>query len=230
MSPESSFFGFYPHRSTLDEHEWIGSFESEWSCRVASGMRPTRTTKTRGSSNLPGHGAPHEREQNGPERSHGPQQEYTIGTTAPTHHVAENNFGTVWRLDLKKVQTKCFVEAKSPRQRCWKSGFWRMTFGCTCWTLELSSHIVKNLWSGTTETKSPQELLLARVPTIVMDILCHHHFHCQEAFRLLSSRQLHCSRDQVHAALSQSERNKSRSKLLGQTAIVSLDVSLASGL
>ena len=46
-----------------------------------------------------------------------------------------------------------------------------MTFGCTCWTLELSSHIVKNLRSGTTETKSPQELLLARVPTIVMDIL-----------------------------------------------------------
>ena len=46
-----------------------------------------------------------------------------------------------------------------------------MTFGCTCWTLELSSHIVKNLWSGTTETKSPQEFLLARVPTIVMDIL-----------------------------------------------------------
>ena len=75
---------------------------------------------------------------------------------APTHHVAENNFGTVWRLDLKKVQTKCFVEAKSMRQRCWKSGFRRMTFGCACWTLELSSHIVKNLWSGTTETKSPQ--------------------------------------------------------------------------
>ena len=90
---------------------------------------------------------------------------------APTHHVAENNFGTVWRLDLKKVQTKSFVEAKSPRQRCWKSGFWRMTFGCTCWTLELSSHIVKNLWSDTTETKSPQEFLLARVPTVVMDIL-----------------------------------------------------------
>ena len=42
---------------------------------------------------------------------------------------------------------------------------------CTCWTLELSSHIVKNLWSGTTETKSPQEFFLARVPTIVMDIL-----------------------------------------------------------
>ena len=44
-------------------------------------------------------------------------------------------------------------------------------FGCTCWTLELSSHIVENLWSGTTETKSPQEFLLARVPANVMDIL-----------------------------------------------------------
>ena len=46
-----------------------------------------------------------------------------------------------------------------------------MPFGCTCWTLELSSHVVENLWSGTTDTKSPQEFLLARVPTIVMDIL-----------------------------------------------------------
>ena len=90
---------------------------------------------------------------------------------APTHHVAENNFGIVWGLDLKKVQTKCFVETKSPRQRCWKSGFWRMPFGCTCWTLELSSHIVKNLRSGTTEPKSSQKLLLARVSTIVVDIL-----------------------------------------------------------
>ena len=36
---------------------------------------------------------------------------------------------------------------------------------------ELSSYTVENLWSGTTETKSPQEFLLARVPTIVMDIL-----------------------------------------------------------
>ena len=76
---------------------------------------------------------------------------------APTHHVAENNFGTVW----------------SPRQRCWKSGFWRMTFGCTCWTLELSSHIVKNLRSGTTETKSPEFFLLTWVPTVVMDILTY---------------------------------------------------------
>ena len=90
---------------------------------------------------------------------------------APTHHVAENNFGIVRGLDLKKVQTKCFIETKSPRQRCWKSGFWRMPFGCTCWTLELSSHIVKNLRSGTTEPKSSQKLLLARVSTIVVDIL-----------------------------------------------------------
>ena len=89
----------------------------------------------------------------------------------PTHHVAENDFGTIRRLNLKKIHTKCFVEAKDPRQRCWKRGFWRMPFGCTCWTLELSSHVVVNLWSGTTETKSPQEFLLARVPTIVMDIL-----------------------------------------------------------
>ena len=42
-----------------------------------------------------------------------------------------------------------------------------MPFECTCWTLELSSHVVENLWSGTT----PQEFLLARVPTIVMVIL-----------------------------------------------------------
>ena len=74
---------------------------------------------------------------------------------APTHHVAENDFGTVWRLNLKKVHTKPFVEAKSPRQRCWQSGFWRMPFGCTCWTLELSSHIVKNLWSSTTSRTTP---------------------------------------------------------------------------
>ena len=46
-----------------------------------------------------------------------------------------------------------------------------MTFGCTCWTLELSSYAVENLWSGTTKTKSPQEFLLARVSTNAMDIL-----------------------------------------------------------
>ena len=91
--------------------------------------------------------------------------------SAPTHHVAENDFGTVCRLNLKKVHTKRFVEAKSPRQCCWNSGFWRTPFGCTCWTLELSPHVVENLWSGTTETKSPQEFLLARVSTIVMDNL-----------------------------------------------------------
>ena len=45
-----------------------------------------------------------------------------------------------------------------------------MTFGCTCWTLELSSHVVEKILRGTTETKSPQEFLLARVPTIVMNI------------------------------------------------------------
>ena len=66
----------------------------------------------------------------------------------------------------------------------------------------------RTCWSGTTETKSPQELLLARVPTIVMDILDdfllargqrflnnhfhrHHHFHCEEAFHRSSSHQLH---------------------------------------
>ena len=46
-----------------------------------------------------------------------------------------------------------------------------MPFGCTCWTLELSSHIVKNLRSGTTEPKSSQEFFLTWVSTIVMDIL-----------------------------------------------------------
>ena len=69
------------------------------------------------------------------------------------------------------VHTKCFVEAKGPRQRCWEPRFGRMPFGCTCWTLELSSHVVENLWSSTTETKSPQEFLLTRVPTIIMDVL-----------------------------------------------------------
>ena len=59
---------------------------------------------------------------------------------------------------------------------------------------------------------------------------CHHRFNRHEAFRLSPSRQLHCSRDQVHAALSLSDRIKPRSILSGQTAIVSLDVSLASGL
>ena len=80
---------------------------------------------------------------------------------APTHHLTENDFGTIRRLNLKK----------GPRQRCWKPRFWKTPFGCTCWTLELSSHVVEILWSGTTETKSPQEFLLARVPTVVMDIL-----------------------------------------------------------
>ena len=88
--------------------------------------------------------------------------------SAPTHHVAENDFGTIRRLNLKKIHTKCFVEAKG---RCWKPRFWMMPFGCTWWTFELSSHVVENFWSGTTETKSPQEFLLARVPTIVVDIL-----------------------------------------------------------
>ena len=167
--------------------------------------------------------------------------------SAPTHHVAENDSGTVWRLSLKKVHTKGFIEAKGPRQRCWESGFWRMRFGYTCWTLELSSHTVENLRSGTTETKRPQEFLLARVSTIVMDILSDLFLarrqwfpdncltvaairsHREETFRPSPSPQLHCRLDQVHAALSLSERNKPRSNLSGQT-IVSLDVSMASGL
>ena len=60
---------------------------------------------------------------------------------APTHHVAENDFGIIRRLNLKKVHTKCFVEAKGPRQRCWKPRFLEDAL----WTHELSSHVVENL-------------------------------------------------------------------------------------
>ena len=56
---------------------------------------------------------------------------------APTHHVAENDFGTIRRLNLKKIHTKCFVEGEGPRQRCWKPKL-RMPLSCTCWTFELA--------------------------------------------------------------------------------------------
>ena len=136
----------------------------------------------------------------------------------------------------KKVHTKCFVDEKGPQQRCWKSGFWRMPFCCTCWTLELSSHVVENLWSGTTETKSPQKFLLARVSTIVMDILNDFFLvrrqwflnNCSTVATIFIVRGRFVR--QVRAALSLPEKNTPRSRLSGQTAIVSLDVSLASGL
>ena len=92
-------------------------------------------------------------------------------TSPPSRqHVAENDLGTIRRLNLKKIHTECFVKTESPWHRCWKPGLWRMSLGCACRALELSPHVVENLWPGTTETKSPQEFL-ARVPTIVMDIL-----------------------------------------------------------
>ena len=91
--------------------------------------------------------------------------------TVHQHTLLQKIFlGAIRRLHLKKIHTECLVEAEGPWQRCWKPGFWRMPFGCTCWTLELSSHVVENLWSGAAETKSPQEFLLARVSTIVMDV------------------------------------------------------------
>ena len=93
-----------------------------------------------------------------------PGKECTIGRTCPNTPCYRKQFVEPSGDSIsKKVHTKCFVEAKGPRQRYWKPRFGRMLFGCTCWTLELSS--------GTAETKNPQEFLLARVPTVVMEIL-----------------------------------------------------------
>ena len=147
-------------------------------------------------------------------------------------------------LNLEKIHTKCFVEAKGPRLR-WKPRFWRMPFGCTCWTLDLSSHVVENLWPGTAETKSPQEFLLAQVPTIVMDILkelllarCSWFSGTCFTVATILIVKRHFVRHQLisnstlwieFVLLSPREKNKPRSSLSDLTWIVSFDVSLASG-
>ena len=155
-----------------------------------------------------------------------------------THHVTENIFGAT--LNRKKIHTECFVET----ERCWKPGFWRMSFSCTCQALELSSHVVEDLWLGTTETKSPQEFLLARVPTIVKDILnylplarcqrflgaCCNHLRRRLASRLSPVHQHQRLLDQAHVVLSPQDKRWPRSDLPDLTGIVSFDVSLASGL
>ena len=60
---------------------------------------------------------------------------------APPHHVAEDNFGAI-------LHTECFAETESPWHRCWKPGFWRMSSSCACRALELSPHVVEDLWPG----------------------------------------------------------------------------------
>ena len=105
----------------------------------------------------------------------------------------------------------------------------------------------RDLWSCTTETKSPQEFSFARVTTIDVDILNYIPLARCERFldnsfiivtipifkRRFVRHHLaspHCRPGQVRAALCLPEKNKPRSSLSGQTATVSLGVSLASGL
>ena len=119
-----------------------------------------------------------------------------------------------------------------------------MPFSCTCSTLELSSHVVENLWPGTTETNSPQEFLLARVSTIIMDILNDLLLARCERFpdTCVIAAILIVNRHFVHYQLVSPiavwikfvllclQKSEPRSSVSGQTGIVSLGVSLASGL
>ena len=86
---------------------------------------------------------------------------------APTHHVLQKIIlVAIRRLNLKKIHTECSVEAESPWHRCWKPGFWRMSFSCACRALQLPPRVVEDLWPGAAETKSPQEFSSACVSTI----------------------------------------------------------------
>ena len=49
--------------------------------------------------------------------------------------------------------------------------FWRMPLGCTCWTLELSSHVVENLWSGTTDEQPSRIPPCSGAHKVMIDLL-----------------------------------------------------------
>ena len=94
----------------------------------------------------------------------------------------------------------------------------RRTWSRTSGRARLRRRALKNEWLSSGSTSPVSEQLFH----------CRHHSHRQEAFRPSPSCQPHHCLGQVRAALSLPEKNKSRSSLSGQTAIVSLDVSLAS--
>ena len=49
-----------------------------------------------------------------------PDRNAQMAQRAPTHRVAENDFGAILRHNLEKIHTDCLVEAEGPWQRYWK--------------------------------------------------------------------------------------------------------------
>ena len=94
-------------------------------------------------------------------------QECTIDTTCPNTPCCRKRFWNHPKAQTQKRSTPSVsLKRKVRGNAAGSSGF-----GEQLHMLGPSSHVVENLWPGTTETESPQEFLLARVSTIVMDIL-----------------------------------------------------------
>ena len=100
-----------------------------------------------------------------------PQQEYTIGTTCPNTPCCRKQFWSCLETRSQKGPNQVFQRNEKSAVPLlevwiWEDDLWLHMLDTR--TLVAQS---EDPPSGTTETKSPQEFLLARVSTVVMDIL-----------------------------------------------------------